>query len=45
MCIAGKVLNIGYRNRIGGGFFISDIGYRERSGIHAHIGVHIEHYI
>ena len=26
----GKVLNIGYQNRIEWGFFISDIGYRER---------------
>ena len=41
-----KVLNIGYLNRIGWGFFISDIGYRGRYRGYACIsGVHIRHYI
>jgi len=42
----GKVLNIRYRDRIGWGFFISDIGYRGRYRGYARIsGVHIRHYI
>jgi len=41
-----KVLNIGYRNRIGWGFFISDIGHWGRYRGYARIsGVHIGHYI
>jgi len=41
-----KVLNIGYRDRIGWGFFISDIGYRGRYRGYARItDVHIIHYI
>jgi len=30
--VVTKVLNIGYRDRIGWGFFISDIGYQEDIG-------------
>ena len=41
-----KVLNIGYWDRIGWGFFISDIGYRGRYRGYARIsGVYIGHYI
>ena len=41
-----KVLNIGYQDRIGWGFFISNIGYGERYRRYAHIsGFHIRHYI
>ena len=41
-----KVLNIGYRDLIGWGFFISDIRYRRRYWGYARIsGVHIGHYI
>ena len=43
---AGKVLNIGYWDRIGWGFFISDIRYRGRYRGYARIsGVLIKHYI
>ena len=42
----GKVLNIGYRDRIKWGFFISDIRYRGRYQGYARISsVHIRHYI
>jgi len=41
-----KGLNIGYRDRIGRGFFIPDIGYRERYRGYARISdAHIRHYI
>jgi len=43
---AVKVLNIGYRDRIGWRFFISDIEYRERYRGYACISdVHIGQYI
>ena len=41
-----KALKIGYRYRIGRGFFISDIGCQERyRGYARKSGVHIRHYI
>jgi len=41
-----KVLNIRYSDRIGWGFFISDIRYRGRyRGYTCVSGVHIGHYI
>ena len=44
--LTNNVLNIGYRDRIGWVFVISDIGYQERYQGYACIsGIHIGHYI